>query len=389
MAAMTEARRGVPVPPYRKSIIASIAVLAACDIAYLLVWLSHGQQPPFSDFFGLWSFGRFARTAGSAIYNPVALQAFQHHLDPAFHGSYPYPYPPTALLFLVPFGLMPLTPAYVLWIATTFALYACATLGRDWHSLWGAVLLVAPTTLLTVITGQNGFLTAALLVGGLRSLPRSWLTAGLAFGVLTYKPQFGMVIPVILLATANWRTILTAFLTVVLLGVLSSALFGGSLWLTWLQGIPLYRHLLALNEPSLSHLMPTILAGMRAIGAAEPVAYAVQFGVAAAVAIVMWQTARRGWDDRTIASVIVATVLVTPYAFTYDMPMITAALVIEARRRERSGVPVRPWELVTVILLFAVFEWMSVATLPLAAPILLAVVFLVLASGKLSGAITS
>lgn len=82
-----------------------IAVLLAVELVSLLVWLVRAPPPPFSDFFGLWSFAKFVRLAGSAIYHPAALQAFQRQLDPALRGSYPCPYPPSALLLLAPFVL--------------------------------------------------------------------------------------------------------------------------------------------------------------------------------------------------------------------------------------------------------------------------------------------
>ena len=48
--------------------------------------------------------------------------------------------------------------------------------------------------------GQNGFLTAALLGGALHWLDRRPWLAGVLIGCLAYKPQFGVLIPVALLA---------------------------------------------------------------------------------------------------------------------------------------------------------------------------------------------
>lgn len=195
-------------PPFpRRTIIAALIIAGAYNALYIGLWLYRSTQPQFADFFGLWSFGQCAMAQGPAVYDAVALQAFQHGLDPAFTGSYPYPYPPTFPLALAPLGLLPLAPAFTLWTAGTFALYALATLGRDWRSLRGAALLVAPTTLLAIVSGQNGFLTAALLVGGLRSLRRYPWIGGILLGLLTYKPQFVLLVPVVLLAARQWKAI--------------------------------------------------------------------------------------------------------------------------------------------------------------------------------------
>ncbi len=88
----------------RALLVVGLAALAIYDVAYLGLWLAQRPEPSFGDFFGLWSFGRFVRQAGGAVYDPKALAAFQHALDPGFSGGYPCPYPPPFLLVLAPLG---------------------------------------------------------------------------------------------------------------------------------------------------------------------------------------------------------------------------------------------------------------------------------------------
>jgi alpha-1,2-mannosyltransferase len=49
--------------------------------------------------------------------------------------------------------------------------------------------------LVNLTYGQNGFLTASLLGGALAMLRRWPLLAGILFDLLSYKPQFGLMIP--------------------------------------------------------------------------------------------------------------------------------------------------------------------------------------------------
>src|SRR5258708_29357657 len=58
------------------------------------------------------------------------------------------------------------------------------------HRRWLQVgsLLLCPASSITVIAGQNAFLTAALLVGGLRLLRRRPLLAGGLVGRATLEP---------------------------------------------------------------------------------------------------------------------------------------------------------------------------------------------------------
>jgi len=63
-----------------------------------------------------------------------------------------------------------------------------------------SLALAFPGTFQNFIQGQNGFLSAALLGGGLVILERFPLTGGMLLGALSYKPHLAALIPVALLA---------------------------------------------------------------------------------------------------------------------------------------------------------------------------------------------
>jgi len=344
---------------------------------YLISWWLSSPQPAFGDFFGLWSFGKFAAMSGAGIYDPFALANFQQTLDPTLDGGgFPYPYPPTFLLALIPLGMMALPAAYVCWISITFTLYVLATLGRDWRSLFGLALLAAPTTLINAITGQNGFLSAALLVGGLRLLASRPIVAGALLGLLTYKPQFVLLMPVVLLASRNWRAILAAIATTLIVAVVTSAALDWSIWPQWIARFPSYQSLLQANQASLDHMMPTVIAGMHAIGAPPAVGYALQLVLSFAVAVLIWRACRRGINDGTIALAAVGSIIVTPYAMIYDLPMAAAGIAIHWKARTGAGEPIAAREIGLVIALSACVLAMIGHAVPFAAAILLVLLFL-------------
>src|SRR4029077_20364009 len=76
--------------------------------------------------------------------------------------------------------------------------------------LWLLLALAFPAVLINVGHGHNGFLTAALLGGGLVVLDRRPLPAGILFGLMAYKPQFGLMIPIALAAGGYWRSFAAA-----------------------------------------------------------------------------------------------------------------------------------------------------------------------------------
>src|SRR5207244_366457 len=81
-------------------------------------------------------------------------------------------------------------------------------------------------TSVNVIVGQNAFLTLALLLAGVGLLGRRDFAAGAILGLLSYKPQLAIMVPVALLAARHWRAIAGAALSASFAVALSPALFG-------------------------------------------------------------------------------------------------------------------------------------------------------------------
>ena len=65
------------------------------------------------------------------------------------------------------------------------------------------VALGSPAVLWNVSAGQNGFLTAALIGGMLSLMQKQPLLAGVCLGLLSYKPQFGLLFPIALIAARS------------------------------------------------------------------------------------------------------------------------------------------------------------------------------------------
>lgn len=62
-------------------------------------------------------------------------------------------------------------------------------------------------------------------------LERSALLAGILFGLLTFKPQLGVLLPLALLAGRQWRAFIAAAATAAVLFAASVILFGANVWL--------------------------------------------------------------------------------------------------------------------------------------------------------------
>jgi alpha-1,2-mannosyltransferase len=189
-------------------------------------------RPIGTDFISFWTVS-WALLNGHehAIYNPEALAGLEQAIvHPARNAFYPWEYPPTALLLVYPLAFLPYLWSLAFWLAVGAAGYLTAM----WRILPRALTLWAglayPAVLLTIGHGQNGLMTTGLLGWGLLLLPRHRPTAGIFFGILGFKPQLVLLVPVALIAGGQWRTLITAGLTFVSLSGLTVILFGVSVW---------------------------------------------------------------------------------------------------------------------------------------------------------------
>ena len=311
-------------------------MLAVCVVlpAKLLLPLLNAPQPRFPDFFGLWSFGRYALAhAPATIYDDRLLSAFQAGLGlTPGAGSYSFLYPPWTLLLFVPLGALPYAVARVAWLVLTFGMYAWALTAWRWQRPLQGLLLLAPSSAYCFIVGQNGFLTAALMLGGMRLLWTRPLTAGMLLAALGCKPQLAILVPFVLLFGRHWRATAGAFLGVAVLSVAATLAFGVDTWDAWLQSMRGQAGALTAGRQPLLHLMPTLTSAVLLAGGTAGAAYIVQAAGALGGVLALWRVrCRRDAEARAVLPL--ATILATPYAFHYDLTTATgAALAVIAAR---------------------------------------------------------
>jgi hypothetical protein len=241
-------------------------------------------------------------------------------------------YPLFTLFAFWPLAQLPYFWALAVWTVGLFALFAGVTLSqveRERRVSALVLLLLAPACLINMIGGQNGFLSAALLFGGILSIERRPLLAGVLFGLLTFKPHLGLVIPFVLLTLGAWRVIAAAAVTAVALVAVTLPVFGVEPWLRYLEVTGGYQALLLDRFHGFyTYMMASVFAGVRTFGFSYTVAMAVQVAVAIPVIVTACWAVRRT-TDRCLRAMLVAcaTVLASPYAFNYVLTAVSAGLV--------------------------------------------------------------
>jgi hypothetical protein len=328
-----------------------VALFAAYGVTYLGFAAARGWPAGFGDSFALWSWGRFVGGhEAAAIYDPAALRSAQLALGMAPGASYPFAYPPSFLLIVWPLGKLPGAGACAALVLVTLPLYLWATFGAKWRSPALIAALAAPTTAIAVVSGQTGFLAAALLAGGLRLAAANPVAGGVLLGLLTYKPQLGLLVPVALIASRLWRTLAIAGVTALLLVALTSLLFGTVIWPSWAAALPGFSRQFAAESGAIVHLMPTVLAALLQQGVAPATAQLAQWAATVAAAAIVWTLFRAGPRQLAGAGLLVATLLATPYAFVYDMPILTTAVIWVVAERHRAGDALGTGEVVVLIM---------------------------------------
>src|SRR5215469_11665318 len=186
-----------------------------CSLAVLLsghAWiLAPAGRPLPCDFLAFWAAGRAAlSTHAASAYDPNIFHSVQTGIAGPFPDSYYWNYPPVFFFVAVVLASIPYLSAFLAWVVAGVTVYAIAVgaIVRRWEGALAAC--ASPVLLLTGFGGQNGFLTAALLAGSLMFLPQRPIFGGILLGLLTYKPQFGILIPVALIAGGNWRALCSA-----------------------------------------------------------------------------------------------------------------------------------------------------------------------------------
>ena len=289
------------------------------------------KRLPYWDFTNLWAGSRMALEGDVAALFDV--DAYRAALRAMFLPSLPdqeWSYPPSIILFGAPFAALPILPAYLLWTFGTITLLHFAIRPLRLPPMLHIAALASPAVFINALFGQNGALTAALLIGGLFAAPKRPILAGMLFGLLTVKPHLGILIPFCLIASRNWRAFASAAVTSVLLAAGTGMAFGFEVWALFLNETrALMTAIMEAPYPQLYHSNAlTVFIMARSAGGSVGVAYACQaFATAAAIGAVIWLWLPSTKVDhrRRVLTTATLAIVATPYGYTYDtIPMCVA-----------------------------------------------------------------
>lgn len=295
---------------WHRTVAVGYAIVFVIIVAWTWVIVFTDQKA--SDFLSYWAAARLAADATPALaYDITVHRALELSIaDP--EGLLPFPYPPPFLLLLLPLGLAPYWLAFALWVASTVGLYLLVS--RGVAPL--AYRLAHPQALANALIGQNGFLTTAMFVAGMRTLERQPLLGGAILGLLVIKPQLAVLLPIALLAGREWRAIAGAAASSIALLSIALLIFGMETYRGFFDIVPVYAQAMATSRWPWNELA-SVFAFARHLGVPQQPALIIHAIVALGATALVW----RAWIRRSELRVPVlaaAILLVPPYLFTYD-----------------------------------------------------------------------
>jgi arabinofuranan 3-O-arabinosyltransferase len=353
---------------------------------YLAETLSPSVPPALAnkDFANYWAAGQLIRTGETLdLFGPH--ETYFAHLQGFFGPDYPWhnwSYPPHYLLALWPLGYVSYEWGALLFLIFTFALYLWALRSFAGPAFLFSLVAVMPFAAHNLRTAQNGFLSAALILGALALRSTKPVTAGILLGCLTFKPQLGILFPFLLLFERNWTMIASAAVTAAILAAASLMAFGTEAWSGYFYEVLPYQSLVMreLKGPFVS-MMTSPFGYSRVLGLAADYALllhaAVALPVLALALTAFWRIRDGGLRGYAL---IIATLLVTPYGLSYDFGAAAAVMGVMAHRLHtdpswRGAIPLFA-AIVPVIMIPA-----AKAHVPAAQLALLAVLVLVMSEG--------
>lgn len=287
------------------------------------------------DFSVFWGAARLALAGDwSAAFDMERLADARGLPSDDLGRAMPWSYPPAFHVLIAPLGALPFSVAWFVFNAASISLFAWAVRGPARAIPGGIVfVLAAPATLLTLVLGQNTILISALIVLMLSALHAGrWGLAGIAIGLLTIKPQFGLLIPVILLCAGMWRAILAAVLASMLVIALTLIEPGTAYWRAFFENIAASSGYLADGRYP-DHIMITWYRALTELGVPRDAAMWGQaaIGVLFAAAVGWLWSRDRTSQDLKSAAFCLAVPLVTPYALYYDLMLAVLGALYLAR----------------------------------------------------------
>jgi hypothetical protein len=325
--------RAVELIGFGLCVVTAVFLLAAfIQGAYLIDGDGHGIP---ADFVTLWSAGRLlldGHPEATYKWTTILKAVEEAAVGKPFEGFYAWLYPPPFLFVAGLLATLPLVAAQASWTILTFSAYVTVVRTIVGDRIGILLACAFPAVLSNVMVGQTGSLSAALLGGSLFFMERRPALAGCFLGLLTYKPQLGLLFPLVLIASGRWRVFWTAAGVGSLLILLSWAAFGADAWIAFFQSMQIASQAFLTEGQADWSKLQTLLGIVRLLGGSDTLAWWLQgllVGTLAMLLCALWRT--NVSYDMKAAALAIGALLSTPYLYMYDFVTLAVPMAFLVR----------------------------------------------------------
>src|SRR4030088_409903 len=293
-----------------------------------------------TDFVNVWSAGKLVLDGHPAqAYDwDIQKQVQVAVLGRSYQGNFAWHYPPPFLFVASLLAHFPYTVAFIGWGAVSLVPYLAVMRGIVGRPFGLLLALAFPVVLTNTLVGQNGFLTASLIGGTLYLMPARAGLSRLCLRLVSYKPQYGLLFPLVLIAASQWTVFFTAGAVAVAMALASWLAFGTESWQAFFHWMPMFSQAFLTEGRAPWGKMQSIFAVVRYFGGTEQLAWVFQWIMSAAVAVLLALMRRSRVSYPLKAAALAAgTLLITPYLFLYDMMVLAIAVAFLVRIGLRQG----------------------------------------------------
>ncbi|MCK1445697.1 DUF2029 domain-containing protein [Bradyrhizobium sp. 2] len=261
-------------------------------------------------------------------YRFQSFATMQAELTGAATSFMPWTYPPQFDLLLAPLALLPGWASYLMFTALTLGAYL-ATLRILAARNFALVLIVTfPAMAVTTGSGQNGFLTGALMGLACINVERRPFLAGIALGAMIIKPHLAIAAGVYMLLSKRWTVVAAAGVTIMLSSLVCTIAFGSSIWSAWLGGVREATSYLEEGRYPLFRMISTYAVLYSAAGSSVVAAWGQAMAACLALGTLSLSLVKGPSPRFALGMAVLASVMISPYAYDYDLPIAGVALAL-------------------------------------------------------------
>lgn len=285
-----------------------------------------GREKVLTDFDAFHIAGTLAAHGqASSAYQASEMMAEQRAIT-GTSSFMPWTYPPPYTLLMEGLASLPVGTAYLLFVSTSFLFYLAVLRRISGAYLPGVLIAIAPSILLIIRSGQNGFLTAALVGAFLVSFRNKQGLAGIPLGLMCVKPHLAVGIALLALLDRRWKTMAVAGVIASAAMLIATVAFGITIWAAFFGGLREASQFLAAGYYQLFR-MSSAYAFVKSLGGSAEVALALHIVVAVTSIAVLVQKWRSDCSWRILASTTcTASLLISPYNYDYDLAILGVAI---------------------------------------------------------------